>query len=91
MDRHDLAYLYDSATLHFLDSTLPEPAKQKVYQLLNQHIPMTVCRQESSADGQVKLAINCLVEGCKYRVACLVDITEIEAWLRSVCLRVLCL
>lgn len=89
MDRHDLAYLYDSATLHFLDSTLPEPAKQKVSQLLSQNIPMTVCRQESSADGQVKLAINCLVEGCKYRVACLVDIAEIELITRPLSLHTL--
>ena len=35
MDRHDLAYLRDSVTLHFLDVSLPETVKQKVYQLLN--------------------------------------------------------
>ena len=28
MDRHDLAYLRDSATLHFLDVSLPETVKQ---------------------------------------------------------------
>ena len=89
MDRHDLAYLYDSATLHFLDSNLPEPAKQKVSQLLSQNIPMTVCRQESSENGQVKLAINCLVEGCKYRVACLVDVDEIELITRPLSLHTL--
>ena len=65
MDRHDLAYLRDSVTLHFLDVSLPETVKQKVYQLLNQHIPMTVCRQDDMDVGQVKLAINCLVEGYK--------------------------
>lgn len=89
MDRHDLAYLTDSATLHFWDSTLPEPAQQKVYQLLSQNIPMTVCRQESSEGGQVKLAINCLVEGCKYRVACLVDADDIELIIRPLSLHTL--
>ena len=89
MDRHDLAFLRDSATLHFLDVSLPETVKQKVYQLLNQHIPMTVCRQEDVDVGQVKLAINCLVEGYKYRVACLVEKHEIEQITRPLSLQAL--
>lgn len=78
MDRHDLAYLHPAADLHFLDSFLPEPARQKVYQLLQQSVPMTICRQDNDDATQVKLAINCLVEGCKYRVACLVEADEIQ-------------
>lgn len=78
MNRHDLAYLCDAANLHFLDVSLEETVKQKVYQLLSRHIPMTVCRQECVDEGQVKLAMNCLVEGVKYRVACLVDKNDIE-------------
>lgn len=89
MDRHDLAYLCDSAHLHFLDVSLPEAVKQKVYQLLSQHIPMTVCRQDDMDEGQVKLAINCLVEGYKYRVACLVDRHAIEQITRPLSLQML--
>lgn len=89
MDRHDLAYLRDSANLHFLDVSLPETVKQKVYQLLNQHIPMTVCRQDDMDAGQVKLAINCLVEGYKYRVACLVEKHDIEQITRPLSLQAL--
>ncbi|MFC3902686.1 phosphoribosyl-dephospho-CoA transferase [Acinetobacter marinus] len=86
MDRHDFAYLCDSATIYFLDRTLPECARQKVHQLLKQNIPMTVCRQDHVEHGQVKLAINCLVDGCKYRVACLVDADQICSITRSVSL-----
>lgn len=89
MDRHDLAYLHDSATLHFMDNSLPEKVKQKVSQLLSQHIPMTICRQENLKTGQVKLAINCLVEGYKYRVACLVTTHEIERITRPLLLKTL--
>lgn len=89
MDRHDLAYLHPAAELHFLDSTLPEPAKQKVYQLLQQSVPMTICRQDSIDASQVKLAINCLVEGIKYRVACLVDADEIQLTTRPLSLHTL--
>lgn len=89
MDRHDLAYLCDSANLHFLDVSLPETVKQKVYQLLSQHIPMTVCRQDDMDAGQVKLAINCLVEGYKYRVACLVEKHDIEQITRPLSLQAL--
>lgn len=89
MDRHDLAYLRDSATLHFLDVSLPEIVKQKVSQLLSQHIPMTICRQEDLDAGQVKLAINCLVEGYKYRVACWVAEHDIERITRPLSLQTL--
>lgn len=81
MDRHDLAYLHSTATLHFLDATLAEVAKQKVQQLLSKQVPMTICRQDQDDLGQVKLAINCMVDGYKYRVACLVghdDIADIN-------------
>lgn len=89
MDRHDLAYLHPVADLHFLDSSLPEPARQKVYQLLQQSVPMTICRQDNDDAAQVKLAINCLVEGCKYRVACLVEADEIQLITRPLSLHTL--
>lgn len=89
MDRHDFAYLRDSATLQFLDVSLPETVKLKVSQLLSQHVPMTVCRQEGLDAGQVKLAINCLVEGYKYRVACWVAEYDIEQITRPLSLRAL--
>ncbi len=89
MDRHDLAYLYPAADLHFLDSSLPEPARQKVYQLLQQSVPMTICRQDNDDATQVKLAINCLVDGCKYRVACLVEADEIQLITRPLSLHTL--
>lgn len=89
MDRHDLAYLHDSATLHFLDNSLPEKVKHRVSQLLKQHIPMTICRQEDLDEGQVKLAINCLVDGYKYRVACWVAAHDIERITRPLLLKTL--
>ncbi|NCI79423.1 malonate decarboxylase holo-[acyl-carrier-protein] synthase [Acinetobacter kanungonis] len=89
MDRHDLAYLHPAADLHFLDSSLPEPARQKVYQLLQQSVPMTICRQDNDDVTQVKLAINCLVDGCKYRVACLVEADEIQLITRPLSLHTL--
>ncbi|PJG43618.1 ACP synthase [Acinetobacter tandoii] len=89
MDRHDLAYLHPAADLHFLDSSLPEPARQKVYQLLQQSVPMTICRQDNDDATQVKLAINCLVDGCKYRVACLVEADEIQLITRPLSLHTL--
>ena len=89
MDRHDLAYLRDSATLHFFYNSLAEAVIEKVDALLSQNIPMTVCRQENLDSGQVKLAINCLVNGCKYRVACRVDAEDIELITRPVSLHTL--
>ncbi|MHA3892897.1 malonate decarboxylase holo-[acyl-carrier-protein] synthase [Acinetobacter sp. GXMZU3951] len=89
MDRHDLAYLHPEAVLQFLDSSLPEPPRQKVYQLLQQHVPMTICRQEHIDADQVKLAINCLIEGQKYRVACFVEADEIQLITRPLSLHTL--
>src|SRR5690606_13377065 len=89
MDRHDLAYLRDSATLQFLYVSLPETVKLKVFQVLSRHIPITVCRQERLDAGQVKLALNCLVEGYKYRVACWVAEYDIERITRPLSLRAL--
>jgi phosphoribosyl-dephospho-CoA transferase len=50
---------------------------------------MTICRQEHIDADQVKLAINCLIEGHKYRVACLVDADEIQLITRPLSLHTL--
>jgi len=50
---------------------------------------MTICRQDNDDATQVKLAINCLVDGCKYRVACLVEADEIQLITRPLSLHTL--
>lgn len=87
MDRHDLAYLRPAANLHFLESGLTEYPKQKIRDLLQENIPLTVCRQDQLGGGQVKLAMSCFVAGQKYRIALIVDQADILKFTRPVTLQ----
>lgn len=86
MDRHDLVYLSQSANIHFLETSLSEPPKKKVRDLLQENVPLTVCRQDQVEEGRIKLAISCFIEGTKYRVALIVDQADISKITRPVAL-----
>ena len=89
MDRHDFAYLRDSATLQFLDVSLPETVNWKVFSIAEPKCSNDCLPAGRAGCGQVKLAINCLVEGYKYRVACWVAEYNIEQITRPLSLRAL--
>jgi len=86
MDRHDLAYLSQSANVHFLEDSLTEHLKEKVLTLLQGNVPFTVCRQDHVDEGDIKLAISCFVAGMKYRVAVTVNQTDISKISRPIAL-----
>lgn len=73
MDRHDLVTLDPQATLYGLDQGLPEIVVQTIHLWVQKGLPMTVCRQTDTSQGQVKLAISCVLQGRKYRTAVLTD------------------
>lgn len=84
MDRHDLAYLNQSASVHFWDDSLSEHAKHKVLNLLQDNVPLTVCRQDHVDEGHIKLAISCFVEGMKYRIALTIDQSDLSKITRPI-------
>jgi len=67
MNRHDLIYLQTTDEFQFLDKSLSQEVKSKVQDMILHNIPFTVCRQES--EDYFKVAINCMVQGQKHRVA----------------------
>ena len=77
MNRHDLAVLSPNAQLNFIDKNLPVAVYFLIKAWVKQAIPMTICRQDAVASGQVKLAMSCFVNARKYRVAFTVDQKDI--------------
>lgn len=87
VERHDLAYLQQSANIRFMALSLPELSKQKILHMLQKNVPLTVCRQDQVDVGQVKLAMSYFVAGQKYRFALFVDQSDISKITRPVALK----